>query len=110
MILRVHREANLEVTEALSWLIRMQRPEIAGRLYRLWEAALEAIVDSPLMYPLAEDQPDEGECRNYLLPKYGYRIVYQPMPEEIYVVSFARGRRRPGHWHDRLDEDHSEPA
>ena len=109
MNLRVHREANLEVTEALSWYIRMNRHEVAGRLYRLWELGLEAIVDSPLMYPLAEDQPDQVECRNYLLPRYGYRIVYQVAQAEIYVVSFARGRRRPGHWHDRLDANPAEP-
>ena len=109
MNLRVHREANLEVIEALSWLVRKQRPEVAGRLYRLWLAALEAILDSPLTYPLAEDQPERAECRNYLLPKYGYRIVYQFRPEELYVVSFARGRRKPGHWHGRLDEKRLEP-
>jgi len=105
MKLRVHREANLEVTEALSRLIGMQRPEVAGRLYRLWRSRSRGNRWLTVMYPLAEDRPEHVECRNYLFPKYGYRIVYQLTTECLYVISFARGRRKPGHWLGRLDEN-----
>ena len=109
MSLRIHPLANEEMSEAFSWLIQKGRPEVAGRLFRLWLAGLEAIEEFPMRYPLAEDQPKLWEYRSYLLPSYGYRIIYEVRRDTVFVVSFARGRRRPGHWHDRLDVNPAEP-
>ena len=77
MSLRIHPLANEEMSEAFSWLIQKGRPEVAGRLFRLWLAGLEAIEEFPMRYPLAEDQPKLWEYRSYLLPSYGYRIIYE---------------------------------
>lgn len=102
MILRVHPETNAELMEALVWLIRRHRYEVAGRLNRLWLAGLDAIQANPQMYPMVDDSIGESEIRNFLLPRFGYRIVYEVTAGEVYVLSFARGRRRPGHWHNRV--------
>ena len=103
MTLRIHPEANGEVTEALAWLIRKHRPNVAARLWRFWLAGLDAIEANPLLSPIADDSPSDREVRNYLLPRYGYRIVYEATPTGLIVLAFARGRRRQGHWLPRLD-------
>jgi plasmid stabilization system protein ParE len=105
MKLRVQPEANGDVTEAMSWFVRQHRFEVAGRLWRLWNAGLDAIEISPWTYPMVEDWPTiDPSIRNYLLPKYGYRIIYRVKDEDVLVVAFGRGRRKPGHWIDRLSE------
>jgi hypothetical protein len=76
-----------------------------GRFWQLWLDGLDAIEANPWMYPMVEDWPTiEPSIRNYLLPKYGYRIVYRIKGEEILVVAFGRGQRRPGHWIGRITE------
>jgi plasmid stabilization system protein ParE len=103
MTLRVHPEANADVTEALAWLIRRHRPNVAGRLWRLWLSGLDAIEADPGRYAIADDAPTGRNVRNYLLPRYGYRILYEVMTTEVIVLAFARGRRRQGHWRARLE-------
>ncbi|MFO0806467.1 MAG: type II toxin-antitoxin system RelE/ParE family toxin [Gemmataceae bacterium] len=102
MRLRVHREANGELMEALGWLVRRKRYEVARRLNQLWLAGLDAILDRPITYPMVEDPAREMVHRNYLIRRYGYRIIYEVCDDEIHVLAFARGRRNSGHWHDRV--------
>jgi plasmid stabilization system protein ParE len=103
MTLRVHPEANADLTEALAWLIHKHRPNVAGRLWRLWHSGLDALEADPGRYALADDAPAGRDIRSYLLPRYGYRIVYQVTTTEVIVLAFARGRRRLGHWQSRLE-------
>lgn len=105
MKLRVEPEANGEVAEALAWQVRRFRYDVASRLWQLWNAGLAAIEARPWAYPMVEDWPtDEPSIRNYLLPRYGYRIVYRIKDDNILVVAFARGQRNSGHWHDRITD------
>lgn len=106
MKLTVEPAANGDVAEALAWQVRQFRFDVVGRLWRLWNAGLNAIEASPWTYPMVEDWPTvEPSIRNYLLPRYGYRIIYRVKGEEILVVAFARGRRNAGHRHDRITDD-----
>jgi len=104
MTLRVHAGANGELIEALVWLVKRHRYEVAGRLDRLWEAALERIQFMPRAYPVVDDPVGEREIRNFLLPRYGYRVVYELTGDEIHVLAFARGQRNSGPWHDRITD------
>jgi plasmid stabilization system protein ParE len=105
MKLTVQPEANGDVTEAMSWFVAQLRLETAGRLWRLWTAGLDAIESNPWAYPMVEDwRSADPSIRNYLLPRYGYRIIYQVKQDGVLVVAFARGRRKPGHGIDRLTE------
>jgi|GEM_PF-6981927 len=90
--------------EALTWLVKRHRYEVAGRLNLLWEAGLERIQFQPRAYPVVDDPVGEREIRNFLLPRYGYRIVYELAGDELHVLAFARGRRNSGHWHDRITD------
>jgi hypothetical protein len=76
MIYRVLHEAHAEVAEAFVRLVVKKRYEVARRLWGMWEKGQDAIEADPKRYPRTEDGPPHLEIRNYILPKYGYRIVY----------------------------------
>jgi len=102
MIYRVLHEAHAEAAEAFVWLVVKKRYEVARRLWGMWEKGQDAIEANPQMYPRTEDGPSHLVTRNYILPKYGYRIVYQITSTEVVVLFFCRGKRRPDHWVKRI--------
>jgi hypothetical protein len=99
---RVLTEAHGEAMEAVVWMVVHKRYDVARKLWRMWSAGQDAIQANPRRYPKAEDGTKKWEVRNYILPKYGYRIVYQLTSEEIVVLAFCRGRRRPAYWAERI--------
>ncbi len=103
MNFRVLPAANGEVTEALAWYVRRFQFRAVARLWAMWLDGQNRIAANPRMYPLAEDNPSAFEIRNYILPRYGYRIVYQLHANEIVVSSFSRGQRRSAHWLARVE-------
>jgi mRNA-degrading endonuclease RelE of RelBE toxin-antitoxin system len=105
MKLRIHRGAQAEVMEALGWLVRQKRYEMLYALNQLWLQGLESILAHPLANPRVEDPVRDQEHRNYLIRRYGYRIIYEVNEDEIHVLAFARCRRNSGHWHDRITTD-----
>lgn len=104
MRVRIHREANGELMEALGWLVQRGRYEVAGRLNQLWIAGLDSIQAYPLANPRVEDPVGTNDYRNYLIRRYGYRIIYELNDEDVHVLAFARCRRNSGHWHDRITD------
>lgn len=102
MNFRVLPEANREVTEALGWFAERHRYRAVGLLWSMWLDGLELIKENPRRYPRAEDNPTPYEIRNYILPKYGYRIVYQIEGSDHVILSLCRGQRRTAHWLDRV--------
>ena len=105
MIYRVLHEAHAEAAEAFVWLIVKKRYDVARKLWAMWQKGQDAIEANPRRYPRTEDGPLPLETRNYILPRYGYRIVYQITRTEVVVLSFCRSRRRPDHWQKRIQSD-----
>jgi hypothetical protein len=99
---RVLPEANGEVTEALGWFAERHRFRALGLLWSMWLDGLDRIEANPRMYPRAEDNSTPYEIRNFILPNYGYRIVYQIQGNDLVVLSLCRGQRRSAHWLDRV--------
>lgn len=102
MNFRVLPEANGELTEAMSWFVDRLRFRAMGRLWSMWLEGLDRIAAHPRMYPPAEDNRTPFEIRNYILPAYGYRIVYQLHGNDLAILSLCRGQRRAAHWLDRI--------
>ncbi len=94
--LEVHPEALLEADAGLAWYLERSRG--AGELfYSEPERALDAIVRAPLRWP----RYLRG-TRRYLLYKFPYSVVYQPVGERVFVYAVALAKRRPGYWKSRL--------
>jgi plasmid stabilization system protein ParE len=105
MNVHVQPVANGDVTDALAWYVRHRRYRATGRLWALWRAGLDAIQANPRLYSPADDAPAGREVRIYLLPRYGYYIVYEVKATEVLVLAFAHVRRQAVHWQDRLTPD-----
>lgn len=101
---RIHPEAEVEAEEAAEWY-GSRVPSLAIEFARLYQSAIDGLVTSPTMYPIADDGPTGVECRNLLqLGRFPYRLVYAIIGDEIYFVAVAHHRQRPGYWHNRLSD------
>ncbi len=96
--------ANADRFEALTWLMDRGRYRVAGQLWTAWDSAIDEIAEMFRRFPSVEDAPRGKEVRECYIPRFGYRIVFQVLPNEIRIVSFGRARRHVSHWLDRLDE------
>lgn len=99
---RVHPDAEQEAEHAADWYGE-RVPALAIEFARSHLLAIQWILESPQMYPLAEDSPDGIECRNVIsLGRFPYRIVYAVFDDEIYFAAVAHHHQKPGYWHHRL--------
>lgn len=66
-----------------------------------FEAEVERSVDSikrfPERWPLREDG-----TRRYLTHRFPYLVVYIYFEVQIWIISIAHCRRKPGYWSDRI--------
>ncbi len=93
--LRVHPEADMELTEAREWYV--VRSEVAAQAFALEiDHAIARILDAPLSYPIGR----RGE-RRFVLDRFPYTILYRVRADHVYVTAVAHQSRRPGYWHHR---------
>lgn len=97
MRLRVHALADVDYEDAYRWY-SAERPELAEDFSAVIEAGIETILEAPHRWPEA----GEG-ARRYRLARFPYGLVYQVRDDEVFLVSIAHVRRRPGFWSDRLE-------
>ncbi len=101
---RIHPAAEREAENAAEWYA-VQVPTLAIEFARQHQLAIDWILESPTMYPLAEDAPEGIECRNIgHLGRFPYRVVYAIVGEEILFLAVAHHRQRPGYWHERVTD------
>lgn len=87
---RVFRpEARAEALAARDWYER-RSPGLGLEFARCVDAALAAIARSPHAFPLIH-----GGCRQILLRKFPYSLVYRAGTEELLVVAIFHHRRNP---------------
>lgn len=43
-----------------------------------------------------------GTIRRRLVQRFPFAVLYQPAPEELWVIAVMHLHRRPGYWKDRL--------
>ena len=94
--IRVHPEARLEAEAAVEWYGQRSR-HAAGRLVIELRSALGRIQHSPNQFPKFA-----FNARRMVLGRFPYAIVFRETANEIDIVAFAHGRRRPGYWRERL--------
>ena len=93
--LRLHREADEELTEAKVWY--QERSEVAAQAFALEiEHAIRRILEAPHRYP----QGRRGEHR-FVLDRFPYTILYRFREDHVFIVAVAHQSRRPGYWRHR---------
>lgn len=96
MRLKYHPEARAEVVEAA----RYYEEEVAGlgaRFLNDWDRAIEVILESPMRWPVVED-----EIRRYTMARFPYAIYYRLEGESLRILVAKHHSRHPDYWRDRL--------
>lgn len=73
-----------------------------GRLLAAYRRAVETAEQHARLFPTVDDPVPGYECRNAILERYNYRVVYAVLPTELLVVAVHHTSRRPGSWHRRV--------
>jgi plasmid stabilization system protein ParE len=94
-LVRFHREAEEELTEARNWY--RARSEIAAQAFRLEiDHAVRSITETPMRWPRGLS----GE-RRFVLDRFPYTVVYRVKADHVFITAIAHQSRRPGYWRHR---------
>jgi toxin ParE1/3/4 len=95
---RFHPEAANEVEAALAWYAE-RSVRAAERFIEELSSAVLMIAESPHQWARFEEN-----TRQVTLRHYPYIVIYRAHPDRIEILAVAHGRRRPGYWRDRIDQ------
>jgi toxin ParE1/3/4 len=91
-----HCEADVELVAAAKYY-KCQREQLGHRFLHAVHVALARIQEDPERFPFHE--APTRECRVVGFP---YRLVYEVLPDAIYIIAVAHMSREPGYWRNRL--------
>lgn len=94
----VDEDAEEELAAAYAWYER-QREGLGNDLMRAVDAAVAAIGSTPSL--AISHVSDELGARRVQVRRYPYSVVYIVTDDEVRIIAFAHGRRRPAYWRDR---------
>jgi toxin ParE1/3/4 len=90
-----HCEADVELVGVAKYY-KCQREELGRRFLRGVHMVLAKIEQDPRRFPFFE-QPVRS-CR---VEGFTYRVVYEELPDAIYILAVAHLSREPGYWKNR---------
>lgn len=88
-------EADSELKEAPAWYDEM-RPELGERFARAVEAAVEAVAQHPLQFPVVH----RGRRRAGVW-RFPYGILFEIQDQRIVVIACFHAKRNPKRWQSR---------
>ena len=91
-----HPEARAELLDAFN----KESPERAARLDHVVTDALDLISRDPSMWSTIKGVPVHKCVLRHHLP---YLIIYQNLPDTIWIVAVAHSSRRPDYWKKRAN-------
>lgn len=91
-----HCEADVELVGAAK-NYKCQREGLGHKFLHAVHVGLAKIQDNPARFPFHE-KPTRA-CRVIGFP---YRLVYEVLPDAIYIIAVAHTSREPGYWRNRL--------
>lgn len=93
-----HPDAALEAREAARRYETIRQG--LGRQFRdKLKEALARVKDNPLLYAA-----ESGSIRLAPLHRFPYSLVYEDLPDRVWVAAVAHHSRRPGYWSRRRPE------
>lgn len=91
-----HCEADVELVGAAK-RYKCQREGLGNKFLHAVHVALAKIQDKPERHPFYDET-----ARSVRVVGFPYRVVYEELPEAIYIVAVAHASREPGYWKNRL--------
>jgi plasmid stabilization system protein ParE len=99
----IHPEAIAEAQAANRWY--RDRSVSAAEAYLAEpDLAVEATAENPEMWP----RYVHG-TRRYSLHRFAFYLVYRETGGRIEIIAVAHGRRKPGHWKNRIAQPSLQP-
>lgn len=90
-----HEEAERELNSAIDYYNEVQ-PGLGAAFLGEVTAAIENILAQPMAW-----HPLSANTRRCLTNKFPFGIVYQPLPEAVYIIAVMHLSREPGYWQKR---------
>lgn len=90
-----HPEAAREAREAAAWYAGI-RPELAVGFHAELLLALSRIQQNPQLYAAESDQ-----IRVAPLNRFPYLVMYEELPDCVWIAAIGHVRRRPQYWAGR---------
>lgn len=94
----INSEAAEELAAAATWY-EAEEPGLGVDLLNEAQRAVTVIGENPTAWPVVNRKRN---VRKFLLARFPYAVYYVPRSDEILVLAFAHGSRRPGYWRHRL--------
>ena len=91
-----HCEAGIEVISAAKYY-KCQGEQLGRKFLHAVHVGLAKIADDPERFPF-HDRPVRA-CRVVGFP---YRLVYENLPDAVYILAVAHTSREEGYWKNRL--------
>ena len=88
-------EANKDLLEARAWYANI-RPELGDRFVLAVEAAVEALAEHPLQFPLVHRTTRRAGVR-----RFPYGLFFEVRESRIVVIACFHGKRNPIRWQAR---------
>jgi toxin ParE1/3/4 len=94
--IRIHPKAEEEIRWEKEYY-RRKNPALVTRLREELSKAIHSISEAPNRYPIYMEN-----CRRYLLFKFPFLVIYREIEDQIQIIAFAPGRKKPGYWKNRV--------
>lgn len=80
------------------------RPGRYGAALRTeFERAARAIATDPRLFSPVDDEYPGEEVREYLIARFGQRVIYHVSGEAVRVVAVVHASQMPESWHGRIE-------
>ncbi len=94
-----HPEATEELEDAISFY-EAQKPGLGQDLL----TEVEKAVSQVQQFPSIGVRYGQPPFRQWVLRRFPYLVFYLELPEAIWILAVAHGKRKPGYWKDRALE------
>ena len=99
-ILRTHRFAEDELTDAALWY-ESRQPGLGASFLDLVDNVIDRLCSGRLPSSPVPGVEMIRDARRVLLRRFPYSIVFYERETEIIIIAFAHSSRRPGYWRSR---------
>jgi plasmid stabilization system protein ParE len=102
--LSFHIDASIEIQESAVWYDQ-QRPGLGEEFLATLEVQIEDLLHDPSRGSRLPGAPRSSPVRRILLRRFPYGVLFVVKESEIRVIAVMHGKRKPGYWMARLEDE-----